>query len=115
MLLAVLLRIFTDSGALFNFFDMAVFFPLWLRHQDKNNLKNKVGFLVRITYRGTENKQYWEDRWDNVGFDEEPQNLDRYPFAHVVETLKSCNNSDPLILELDAAVEGFKVFRKYRR
>ena len=41
VLLAVLLRIFTDSGALFNFFDMAVFFPLWLRHQDKNNLKKQ--------------------------------------------------------------------------
>ena len=41
--LAVLLRIATDTGALFNFFDVAVFYPLYLRFCNPNYIQRKKG------------------------------------------------------------------------
>ena len=51
---------------------------------------------MRITYRNTKNKDYWNNRWGDIPVDEPMDNIDTYPLKFSEMCIK---NNDEQILE----------------
>ena len=63
---------------------------------------------MRITYRSTKNKNYWNNRWENIPADEPMDNLDAYPLKYSEMCIK---NNDGKILE--AGCGNGRILRYY--
>jgi len=64
---------------------------------------------MRITYRSQHNRDYWEDRWNNVNVDKKMENKDVYPLKYAEMTL---NDGKGNILE--AGCGAGRIVRYYK-